>query len=124
MKATQEQIEQIVSVLTNEEQQLLKDVIKFGFWGDSEEEFLNEEGEVEYFEMEGYCTNDAKRGGNFTGRKISVLFRSIYRKLCPKNNRIGKAISHCSDWWGDGTGDMLFIRDIYVEAFRQWARMK
>jgi hypothetical protein len=47
MKATVETIREIVKVLTSEEQQLLKDTFLFGAWGDTETEFLNEEGKVE-----------------------------------------------------------------------------
>ena len=36
-------------------------------------------------------------------------------------------ISHCSDWWGDGTGDMMFIAmdviDARIEELEEWARI-
>lgn len=118
---TIEDVKSIVSVLTEEQQQLLKDTIRFGAWGDGDQEFLGENEEIVTDGMMGYCSNDAKRAGHFTGRKIAGMFRSIYSKLCPKG--IGKVISHCSDWWGDGSGDMLFIRYEYVEAFEKWARI-
>lgn len=120
---TIKQVEDIVSVLTEEEQQLLKDTITHGKWGDSDMEFLDKDGNIETDSMFGYCTNDAKNAGHFNGRKISAMFRSMYKKLCPvNNNQVGKYISHCNDWWGDGSGDMLFIRDKYVEAFEEWSR--
>lgn len=123
MEVTIKQIEEIVSVLTEDQQQLLKDTIIHGSWGDDENEFINEKGEIETFNMMAYCTNDAKEAGNFSGRRISAMFRSIYKKLCPENhNQIGRYISHCNDWWGDGSGDMLFIRSEYVAAFETWAR--
>ena len=115
-----ETINEITQSLTQREQQLLKDAIDCGFWGDGDYEFLNDKGEVEIDSMYGYCTNDAKNAGNFKGRVISAMFPSIYKKLCP-NNGLGRYISHCSDWWGDGSGDMLFIRKSYVEAFETWA---
>jgi len=125
MKATVEQVQEIVSVLTPEQQQLLKDTINYGSWGDGEMEFLDENGNVETDGMYGYCTNDAKLAGNFSGRKVSAMFRSIYTKLCTvQKNTIGRYISHCNDWWGDGTGDMLFIRHDYSDAFEQWAKTK
>ena len=125
MKATIEQVLEIVSVLTADEQQLLKDTIIFGGWGDSEWEFLDENGNIETVHMYGYCTNDASQGGNFKGRKVSPMFRSIYKKLCPENhNQIGRFISHCNDWWGDGSGDMLFIRTGYYDTFEEWASSK
>nr|UWI25164.1 MAG: hypothetical protein [Bacteriophage sp.] len=123
MEATVNQVKEIVSVLTEEQQQLLKDTIKYGGWGDSDMEFLDENGNIETVAMYGYCTNDAKEAGHFSGRKISAMFRSIYKKLCPENhNQTGRYISHCNDWWGDGSGDMLFIRTGYYRAFEEWAR--
>lgn len=44
MKATMLQIEEIVSVLTADEKQLLKDTINEGGWGDAEATFLDENG--------------------------------------------------------------------------------
>ncbi len=116
----EQQVKEIVSVLTTEEQQLLKDTIIYGGWGDSETNFLDENNNIVEDSMFGYCTNDAKNGGHFSGRKISAMFRSMYKKLCPTS--VGRYISHCSDWWGDGNGDMLFIRHDYVDAFEKWAR--
>lgn len=125
MKATVEQVKEIVSVLTTEQQQLLKDTINHGGWGDADMEFLDANGNLETDGMFGYCTNDAKRAGNFSGRKISAMFRSIYTKLCPAHNhRVGRYVSHCNDWWGDGTGDMLFIRHSHYQAFEEWAKTK
>lgn len=119
---TIEDVKNIVSVLTDEQKQVLKDCINYGAWGDGEEKFLNEFGEVEEDGMMGYCTNDAKDAGHFNGRKISALFRAIYNRLCEKDHEIGKVVSHCSDWWGDGSGDMLFIRYEYADAFEKWAK--
>lgn len=120
---TIERVEEIVSVLTKEQQQLLKDTINYGSWGDGTEDFLDENGKIEEDSMYGYCTNDAKKAGNFSGRQISAMFRSIYRKLCPDRGCFGPIISHCSDWWGDGSGDMLFIRADYYRAFEEWAKL-
>ena len=119
------EIENIVSVLTPDEQQLLKDTINYGGWGDGEMEFLDDDGNEETDSMYGYCTNDAKQGGHFKGRKVSAMFRSMYGKLCVgRNHTVGRFISHCNDWWGDGSGDMLFIRSEYSDAFEEWARTK
>ena len=52
------------------------------------------------------------------------MFRAIYRRLCPaKRNMVGRFVSHCRDWWGDGSGDMLFIRASHRKAFEEWARI-
>ncbi len=131
MEDTKKTIEEVVkelSVLTADEQQLLKDTIIYGSWGDGSETFLNEPNvlgseNTDYYMMMGYCTNDAKNGGHFNGRQISAMFRNIYRKMCPENHyTIGYMMSHCNDWWGDGSGDMLFIRDEFTDAIEEWAR--
>lgn len=122
MEVTVQQVKDIVSVLTQDEQQLLKDTIIHGAWGDSDMEFLDENGNIETVSMYGYCTNDAVKAGNYKGRIASVMFKSIYKKMCPENhNQTGRYISHCNDWWGDGSGDMLFIRTGYYDAFEKWA---
>lgn len=120
-------VEEIVSVLTEEQKQVLKDTILHGYWGDCNMEFLKENSsdEEECVLCDGYCTNDAKLAGNFQGRKIAGLFRGIYNRMCPRKygkSSLGEVICHCSNWWGDGTGDMLFIRSEYSQAFEEWAK--
>lgn len=115
-------VEEIVSVLTAEQKQVLKDCINHGGWGSGDMAFLNEKGETETDMMWGYYTNAAKEAGNFKGRKISGLFRGIYNRLCALDHEVGEVITHCTNWWGNGTGDMLFIRKSYVDAFEAWAK--
>ena len=101
MEITVKQVEEIVSVLTEDEKQLLKDTIIHGGRGDGSMEFLDKDGNIESCMMFGYCTNDAKDGGHFYGRKVSAMFRSMYKKLFPAyNNIIGWYVSHQNDWWG------------------------
>lgn len=115
-----EVINTITSQLDPDEQQLLKDTINYGAWGDCDMEFRNEAGEAETVYAWGYCTNDAKDAGHFNGRKIALMFKSIYKKLCP-DNHMGRFLSQCNDWWGDGSGDMLFIRGDVYKAVEEWA---
>ena len=123
MTATIQQIEVVVSVLTPEEKQLLKDTITSGFWGDTYQVFLDKQGNIETVDCYGYRTNGASRAGNFKGHIVFSMFRSIYKKLCPKyRNQIGHVLSHCRDWWRDGRGSLLFIRREYCDAFEDWAR--
>lgn len=123
MKATIETIREIVKVLTADEQQLLKDTFLYGGWGDTDYEFLDENGKTETVGAWGYCTNDAREGGHFAGRVVATMFRSIYKKLCTANrNQIGAHLSHCNDWWGDGSGDMLFVRSAWDKAWMEWAK--
>lgn len=81
-----EVINTIESQLTTDEQQLLKDAINHGFWGDCDMEFRNEAGDVETTCAWGYCTNDAKNAGHFSGRKVAVMFKSIYKKIVSKQS--------------------------------------
>ncbi len=120
MEAT-EAIKIIESQLTADEQQLLKDTINYGSWGDTSMEFRNDAGEFETDSAWGYCTNDAKQGGHFKGRQVPAMFRSIYKKLCP-DQHAGRFMSQCNDWWGDGTGDMLFVRLEIVDELEKWAK--
>lgn len=117
----QEVINVFETVLTQDEQQLLKDTILYGSWGDCDMEFRNENGDVETVSAWGYCTNDAHRGGHFKGRQIATMFRSIYRKLCP-DKQMGRYMAQFHDWWGDGTGDMLFLREDFTNDYYEWAK--
>ena len=60
----QEVIQIIESQLTGDEQQLLKDTINYGAWGDTDMEFRNDAGDIETVYAWGYCTNDAKNAGH------------------------------------------------------------
>lgn len=113
-------IELIESVLSDEEQQLLKDTIRYGLWGNGSYEF-SIDGEIRTEGMVGYYTNNAKLAGHFEGKKIGPMFRSIYKKLGLRKG-LGKYISHASDWWGDGSGDMLFVRDDVYQEVEEWAK--
>lgn len=124
MKATVETIRTIVSVLTADEQQLLKDTIKHGYWGDASAEFEDEKlGDIISIDAEIYITNDAKQGGHFSGRQVSTMFRSIYKKMCSAHyrNQVGVHLSHCNNWWGNGSGDVLMLRSDEDSAWKEWA---
>lgn len=51
------------------------------------------------------------------------MFRSIYKKMCSAcDNQAGIHLSHCSDWWADGSGDVLMLRADENAAWRKWAK--
>lgn len=125
MSTTIQQIEQIVSTLTKGEKRLLKDIINKGSCGDYAWEFLDEKGNVETVEAYGYCVYYSYHAKLLKGCAITAMCQSICRKLCPAvNNQVGRYISHRNDWWGDSSGDMLFIREGYHSAFEEWASGK
>ena len=119
--------------LTVDQIQLIKDTINKGGWGDCTMEF-EENGKVITTYCYIYCTNDAKNAGHFTGRKVSAMFRFIYKRLgIAQNNGWGQndVFGHVTDWWGDGSGDVFYIRAYeddtltgvcLYEQFEEWAR--
>lgn len=124
MKTFDTILNEISNVLSSDQLQLLKDTINYGGWGDAEINFKNEDGTYQDAWAFGYCTNDAKSAGHFSGRQVSAMFRSMYQKLGILGNGGGRneVFAYANDWWGDGSGDMLFIRNEYYEAFENWAR--
>lgn len=84
--------------------QAIKDCVLHGSWGDAEVRFGNDTEDAFGF---GYCTNETKRGGHFVGRQVSAIWSSISKKISKNGLRW---MVHFNDWWGDGSGDMLFIR--------------
>ena len=116
-------VEDIVKELTEKEKQLLKDTINYGFWDDTVEDFLNDNGKIEYVGCIGYCIDEAENAGRFKKNTIHRMFRSIYKKLClADNHQIGKVISQNENWFGDNSGAMIFIRDEYAIPFEEWAK--
>lgn len=131
MKTFASIIDEINGTLTAEQIQLIKDTINYGSWGDTEMGFSDGNGGCVSEYAYGYCTNDAKRAGHFTGRQVSAMFRSIYAKLGMnqyKGDGMNEYFCHVSDWWGDGSGDMFFIRnhgidgECLVDMFENWAK--
>lgn len=101
---------------TPEEIQAVRDAWNHGLWGDAEVRFADKD---EY--GIGACTNDIHLAGNFKGREVTNICRKIA-------NRIRKQgldwINHFNDWWGDGSGDMLFIAEKVGswDELTEWAR--
>lgn len=108
-------------MLNDEQKQLLADTIKCGFWGSCEYEFADHDATGYVTDMcSVFITNDAKKGGHYNGRKISAMFRAIYKKVETMPNA-GTIIANCRDWWGNKSGDVLFIRAPYDTYFKVWA---
>lgn len=96
-------ITEILSTVFNEKQiQAMKDAWKYGAWGDTELTFADGTDAWAY----GACTNDIKTGGRFTGRQISGIMSGISKKISETKTNM---VENIPDWWGDGSGDMIFF---------------
>ena len=128
MMKTIDDVEIVVLCLTQDEKRLLKDAIIEGWWGDAEYKFLKlgsnpSRNDTETVACYAYHTCLAVNAGNYKGWVVTSLFSRIYEILCPCSyHKVGEVVSHCPDWWGVGTGDMLFIRRDWCMAFHEWAR--
>ena len=99
--------EKLATIFTEKQIQVLKDSWRYGSWGDAEVNFGKDKDEWGL----GACTNDAKNGGHFTGRQISGIMSGISKKIDATHTDM---VVNFPDWWGDGTGDMVFFN---IEAF-------
>ena len=100
--------------------QALRDVILYGGWGDTDIEFKGGVVEPAF----GFCTNDTSMGGHFKGREVTTVWSQIAKII--KTTDAGKFMAHKNDYWGDGSGDMVFIRLHFFkggyDSFVEWAK--
>lgn len=99
-------------IFLNEKQiEVIKTIVRTGFWGDCDMEFGNNN---ECFSAYGYTTNLG------LSKQYSGLMSGIVKKIKESGS---KAITHCHDWWNDGSGDMLFINTQLLDpdAIEDWA---
>ena len=94
--------EKLSKVFTEKQIQVLKDAWRYGQWGDSMILFADG---YEAWGL-GACTNDAKKGGHFTGRQISGIMSGISKNVDSTHTSLVEVFP---DWWGDGTGSMVFF---------------
>ena len=94
--------EKLATIFTEKQIQVLKDSWRYGSWGDAEVNFGKDKDEWGL----GACTNDAKHGRHFTGRLISGIMSGISKKIDATHTDM---VVNFPDWWGDGTGDMVFF---------------
>ena len=111
---------QIISSLNEGQRQLLADTINHGGWGNCDTYFKGE-----YAYAYGYITDQAHLGGHFERRPLSNRFRSLFKALGLNGDKKSKDSAEMQwiyDWWEDGTGSVLFIRDCLVRDFEDWAK--
>lgn len=117
--------EQLATVFNNNQIQAMKDAWRYGQWGDCEIAF---NGDDEDSWALGACTNDIKKGGNFTSRQISGIMSGISKKIVETKTNM---VENIPDWWGDGSGDMIFFNygvfgfensSVAWEEFNKWSK--
>lgn len=103
--------------LTANEIQLIRDIILYGYWGDSSIEINNDE----LCMANGYIINDADQAGHFTGKQISGLASGIARAL--KSHKCS-FMQHYPDCWGDDSGDVFFFLENFAsyDELEAWAQ--
>lgn len=123
---TTKTFDDVLALLTDEQKQLLADTINMGYWGSTSMGFINDDGKASDEMCDGFITNMAKDAGHFSGRKVSAMFLALYKKVeaqrFDKHSGAGEIISHCNDWWEDGSGDLMFIREPFCETAKVWAK--
>ena len=107
-----EEAQKVVNVLnkyfTLNQSIVIAETLYYAGWGDAEEKFNSEDWEGCW----GGCTNDLWASAPTVRRiygsrsSLSGVFSGISNIL---KGEAGRYFQMRPDWWGDGTGDMLFI---------------
>ncbi len=101
------------NIFTEKQIETIKEIIIKGFWGDADIEFG--ENEKTNYGL-GYFTNMGK------GKAFSGFMSGIAKTIDSSNT---EAIKMCSDWWQDGSGDMMFFNADLLECdsdeLKKWA---
>jgi len=95
----------------NEKQiEAIKLIIRKGLWGDCDKEFADKK----TYYAHGYETNMGK------GKEFSGLMSGVSKTLKLSGTNL---ISMCSDFWGDGSGDMMFFNMDLIDEneLENWA---
>lgn len=98
----------------NEKQiEAIKLIIRNGFWGDCDQDFADKK----TYYAHGYSTNMNK------GKEWSGILSGISKTLKSSGTNL---ISMCSDWWQDGSGDMMFFNMELIDEkeLENWAQQK
>ena len=111
---------EIIKSLKPEQKQLLADVINHGSWGNCDTMFGDE-----YVMVWGYITDLAYKGGHFERRTINNRLRALYKALGMKGDRNFKqneCMQWMYDWWENGSGSILLIREDMTDEVEAWAK--
>ena len=113
---------EILSNLNDEQKQLFADTIIHGAWGDTDTIF---KGETEPVMVYGYITDLAYQGKHFERKSLSNRFRDLFKALGLEGNGHEKqsdTMQWMYDWWGDGSGSILLIREDMTDEIEEWAK--
>ncbi len=104
-------IEEAFSIFNDNQIEAIKLIVRKGFWGDCSQEFADKK----TYYAHGYYTNMSK------GKEFSGLMSGISKTLKASTTNL---ISMCSDWWGDGSGDMMFFNMELIDEkeLQNWAK--
>jgi hypothetical protein len=110
MKTTNEIQAAFESIFNAKQIDAIKLIVRNGFWGDCDMEFNNDVAN----HANGHTTNMGK------GKEYSGLMSGISKIIKSQKPNF---ITHISDWWQDGSGDMMFfnMEIIDEEALDKWA---
>lgn len=103
--------------LTTNGIQLIRDIILYGYWGDTSVTISK----TEWCMANGYIINDAYRAGHFAGKRISGLASGIAKAL--KSHKCS-FMFHFPDFWCDGSGDLFFFSANFASYYEleAWAQ--
>lgn len=113
-------LNEILANLNDEQKQLLADTIKHGYWGDCQENFGDE-----CVYVDGYITDEAYKGNHFVRKELSNRFKSLFKALGLEGTKYSKkndTMVWYYDWWQDGSGSILLIREELSGEFEKWAK--
>lgn len=110
--------QQTIETLTTEQKQLLATTLINCECGSCDFELKDDDGNWECHPCVYFNTKGVSELTTFTPRKVSAMFRTIYKKI--EGN--GSPINHFNNWLEDGTMNALFVGDaVYNEAI-EWAK--
>lgn len=111
-------INDILSVLEEDEKRFLKDVINTGAFCTSNVTFLDKHNNIVSNKGYGYHVASATL---YNSDSLHLMSSLLYKKLCNSDdNHKGELITHEDRWLCDSPGDILFVNDKYHEDLKKW----
>lgn len=110
---------ELLNVFNEKQIEVIKDIINFGAWGSADQEFGdNTTSNYAY----GFVTN-LEGKGKYKGKEFSGICSGIAKVIKSTNC---KAVKMISDFWDDGSGDIMFFNMDLLEAetkdLYEWAK--